>query len=924
MERIEGDLSQGGIIDYTNYPFLHIEDSPRKIREIKHVVPGSFRANSILDIGCSTGLITRAVGETYKAKIVDGLDVSEPALDLARSQLSVFQESHIFQEEFEDHETQRLYDLVMFIDVLEHMSDPVGALKKASEMGRYSVVRSPLEQTRMNRLIKNHGGKNYMKLMGERYGHIHHFNMDSLSTLFHEGGFDVINGENFRIPEQADVLANTTHHYLERLTANIARGFYPDIWGGFYVAFCKSRNDRTLDNESEKAVLELLREEFGEDNLVSLGLFGSIARNNHKKNSDYDFTVILRGASEDPYERQTASPRLKRRLREKGLRELCAFNIYTQAEFSAADRQNSWIVETMRNGNRVIVDSDDYLRNILEHRKNTIEQVGRFAWKGINNENSKHFREISARHEQIAELIASVSPQMTAYHMVEAKKGGMIASLHDKGLYITRESVLGLAKTLVRDYGEKIDLHQIALENYQHEMENIPAIYGYQRVDEHLQVAEILKKDGLLLGALFHTHAALRNIYLHALHMKGVFVVDGEVTQVFLREFQDRLSDEVRERIYGSSFKAEQILGKSGYISFDMGENGKPIYEDPLGEFDYSSLISDLRGIIDEVRKEGTIVTRENAKDGSPTVSIVIASYNRFSYLKKCLQALDKLIIPKGQAEIVIVNDGSEEEYDEKELFGLTNFPIRYVETEHSGICKTKNRGMEESAGQYVAFLDDDIEVSPLWLTRLLSGFRNEQIAGVGATNLTFPDSNYFSQYSDYRELIRRPFRDNTGEILNVITGSACLRRDVLEEVRGFNRRQSEQGVFFGGDDVDITWRIRDLGYTFNHSEDAIVFHNHRSNLRALVKQHVGYGEGTMFHCLDADRDPSELGIPSASYTKVARDLLRYVTREVPKRTIDCYKDNLGLKRSLTYPLLDLARRASYDVGILEARRFKK
>ena len=214
--------------------------------------------------------------------------------------------------------------------------------------------------------------------------------------------------------------------------------------------------------------------------------------------------------------------------------------------------------------------------------------------------------------------------------------------------------------------------------------------------------------------------------------------------------------------------------------------------------------------------------------------------------------------------------------------------------------------------------------VSPLWLVKLLSGFKDDTIAGVGSTNLTYPNENELTQYSDYRELARRPFRDKTGEILNVLTGSACLRRDILIDVDGFNQRQSDSGVQFGGDDVDLTWKIRNKGYKFNHVEGAIAFHNHRSTLRGLIKQHIGYGEGTMFHCIDKERDPAELGIPNPTNVAVLLDLLHYSTREVPRRVINCYKDNLGVKKSLQYPLLDFTRRLCYDIGILKAKKFKK
>lgn len=205
-----------------------------------------------------------------------------------------------------------------------------------------------------------------------------------------------------------------------------------------------------------------------------------------------------------------------------------------------------------------------------------------------------------------------------------------------------------------------------------------------------------------------------------------------------------------------------------------------------------------------------------------------------------------------------------------------------------------------------------------------MSGFKDQNIAGVGSTNLTYPDSNPLTQYSDYRELARKAFRDETGEILNLLTGTAVLRKDVLEEVGGFNVRQSAAGVPFGGDDVDLTWKIRNEGYQFRHVEGAIAFHNHRNSLRGLVKQHIGYGEGTMFHCIDSGRNPAELGIPEPTIRAVAADLLNYAVTEVPKRMWEMYQNHMGLKKTLQYPLLDITRRICYDIGILHSRKLLK
>jgi GT2 family glycosyltransferase/trans-aconitate methyltransferase len=904
--------------DYSKYPHLHIEDSKGKIEELSKVIPSDFRVRTILNVGSDADLITQAIGKRYGASQIDTLDLSDQVIELSRITLTNFSKSEVKQCTLEEYKPTRSYDLIMFINVLEHLNDPINTLKTAAKLSKFLAVRSPLEESFINRLEKKYFGKDYQKVMEQRYGHIQHFSQESFKEILNTGGFDVINTEYFRVSNKADILKGPTHKFFEKTVSFFAKDKYPKIWGGFCVAFCKSRETKVIDPESEKKLITLLEDEFGKENLISLGLFGSIIDKNHKQCSDYDFTVILKEASSNVDERESASPRLKRKLRDLGLKELCAFNIYTQQEFENADKQNSWLIETMRNDYRVILDKNDYLLSKLSNKKDSIEKINMFAWKGIKTEDSIRFESVAERHSRCAELLKNNYPEFSLYHKIESYRGKLMARLLKNGIYNSRDSLISIAKELKYKFNDKeINLDEVRCLNFQQEMEGKPSIYKYNNVQKHLEVADILNKNSLRLDALFHTYSALRCFYLESLHSNDTFILNGEVTQIFLREQFYNLSDDLINKIYQYSFKAEQVLGRTGYISFDLGDDGKNIFADESNT-ETEQLSTQLNSIINELILSKDILVKKNDKT---KISLAIATFNRPGYLEKCIDSINKLIIPSDCVEIVIVDDGSSEKYNVDLLQKNCSFQIRYIKKEHSGICATKNKAIEESSGEFMASLDDDMVVSPLWLIQLMSGFVNENIAGVGSTVLTYPDEYYLTKYSDYRELIRRPFKDSTGEILNVLTGSACIRKTVLQEIGGFNQKQSDEGIAFGGDDVDITWAIRNQGYKLNHVEDAITFHNHRNNIKSLIKQHIGYGEGTTFHCVYRNRDPKTLGIPEAKYTAVVADLAHYLILEVPKRIKNCYKDNLGFKNSIKYPVLDFTRRLFYDVGILKARK---
>lgn len=919
----ELEASGKDAIDYSHYSHLHLEDSSRKIKELNAVIPPYFRGRRLLDIGPDAGAITQAIGTEIGAKSVVVFEPSAEALLHLQQNLKGFASSEIHQIEFGDFKTDDLFDLAMFIDVLEHVTDPVELLKKASRISKFAVIRSPLEESIAVQIHQQLYGEDMQQLMEELYGHIHHFSQGGLKDIVDKGGFDVIHENNFRIPKQASILARRVEKVAESLSWNMVKKLYPDIWGGFYVAFLKSRNIDVIDSQSAQVIQETIVEEFGEENLVAIGLFGSTTRNADRRHSDYDFTVVLGILPEDVYEREQASPRLKRKLREKGVDELCAFNLYTTGEFREADVRNSWLVETMKSGYRILYDKDDFLEQSFGTKKPNVQKVDTFAWRGVDYEDGIHLQSVINRHLEVATILKATDPDMASYHMREAHRGQLIAELHTRGIYDTRGSLFSLAKRLQQQFGVDLDIEAIQKEDFDQEIYGKKVMYGYEQTERHLQAAAVLESEGKPLDALFHTYVAARNTYLHALHSNDQFIVEGEITQLFLREFENKLTADLVELIYANSFKAEQILGRSGYVSFDLDKDGKPIYEDAENSnFDYTSLMHNMRSIIGSLKGPESILFKNNGD--YPTVSLVIATYNRPEYLENCLKKLNNLVFPDGKVELIIVDDGSSTSYDAERLEKLSKFPFKFIRKEHSGITATKNKGIQEGQGDYVAFLDDDMVVSPLWLTHLMSGFKDQNVAGVGSTNLTYPYNNPLTHYSDYRELARKAFRDETGEILNVLTGSAVFKKDVLIEVGGFNARQSESGVPFGGDDVDLTWRIRNQGYQFRHVDGAITFHNHRSSLRGLIKQHIGYGEGTMFHCIDSGRSPAELSIPESTVLAVTKDLLHYASIEVPKRIVEVYGNQMGVRKSVEYPLLDLTRRACYDIGILRSRRFLK
>jgi len=110
----------------------------------------------------------------------------------------------------------------------------------------------------------------------------------------------------------------------------------------------------------------------------------------------------------------------------------------------------------------------------------------------------------------------------------------------------------------------------------------------------------------------------------------------------------------------------------------------------------------------------------------SPFFSVVITTYNRPHLLPRAIKSvLDQTF---KDFEIIVVNDGSKEDYTTVEKY-MADIPvIKYLYTANQGRSKARNLGIAEAAGKYICFLDDDDIYYPNHLSILFEGIRNHKV----------------------------------------------------------------------------------------------------------------------------------------------------------------------------------------------------
>ena len=97
-------------------------------------------------------------------------------------------------------------------------------------------------------------------------------------------------------------------------------------------------------------------------------------------------------------------------------------------------------------------------------------------------------------------------------------------------------------------------------------------------------------------------------------------------------------------------------------------------------------------------------------------VSVVVPAYNAEKTIERCIRSV--LECARGQAECIVVNDGSRDGTSEVVDRLMPQFPgLIKVDVPNGGVARARNIGIERCTGEWVLFLDSDDTLVPEWFS---------------------------------------------------------------------------------------------------------------------------------------------------------------------------------------------------------------
>jgi GT2 family glycosyltransferase len=238
-------------------------------------------------------------------------------------------------------------------------------------------------------------------------------------------------------------------------------------------------------------------------------------------------------------------------------------------------------------------------------------------------------------------------------------------------------------------------------------------------------------------------------------------------------------------------------------------------------------------------------------------ISVVVCTRDRPEQLGACLDSL--ALLEDDDVEFVIVDNssaGSAAEAFERAVGDDPRF--RLVHEPRPGLSRARNRGLAAASGVAVAFTDDDVRVDPWWLDGIRCGFGDDDAVAcvtglVPAAELEDPVQELFDRKVSWSSSLERRRYSMATDHVGAFPYDAgrfgtganfAVRRDVMNELGGFDVALGAGSRSRGGEDLDAFARVLFAGHALVYEPRAIAWHVHRASAEELARQVYGYGVG--------------------------------------------------------------------------------
>ena len=224
---LEGNIYMDGVYLEKN-PLWHIDESPFKVRQILRMMKqNGMDPKTVCEVGCGAGEVLKLLQDTmdYTCRF-QGYDISPHALAMCEGRANDrlhFKLADISQDQ------GAFFDLMLILDVFEHVEDYFGFLKGIRSKSDLKIFHIPLDLS-VQAVLRKRG----LLTRRENFGHIQYFTKETALQTLKDVGYDVV--DYFFTPrciELGDQMAQKVARLPRRMCFAIHKDLTVRILGGY-------------------------------------------------------------------------------------------------------------------------------------------------------------------------------------------------------------------------------------------------------------------------------------------------------------------------------------------------------------------------------------------------------------------------------------------------------------------------------------------------------------------------------------------------------------------------------------------------------------------------------------------------------------------------------------------------------------------
>lgn len=230
-------------------------------------------------------------------------------------------------------------------------------------------------------------------------------------------------------------------------------------------------------------------------------------------------------------------------------------------------------------------------------------------------------------------------------------------------------------------------------------------------------------------------------------------------------------------------------------------------------------------------------------------------TFNRPTTLRRCLESMLKQSLERDSFELVVVDVSTEPVTSVIGAYtGRLN--IRHFHTSNEGVAGNRNFGADKARAALLAYIDDDCVADPAWLEKLVTCAEANpgSLVGGGVGNYN-PDNAISCAGQVITEAVDACFNTRSDSPVFFPGLNFAVPREKYLSIGGCDVSYER----LAAEDRDFADRWRQSGGRQVREPEAMVIHEHRTDLKGFVRQYFNYGKGAWrYHSQRRSRASSE------------------------------------------------------------------